>query len=46
MRTTYRVYFIDRHGYNNKKLLEADTITDVCNYMSELGYEVTSIEAI
>lgn len=43
----YRVSFIDaRDGYPNQKLLEADTIQDIYDYMSTLGHTVTSIERV
>lgn len=46
MRKTYRVYFFDKQGYYNSKLLEADNVQDVCNYMFDLGYIIDKMEEV
>lgn len=46
MRKTYRVYFIDHQGYYNQKLLEADSVQDVCDYMFNLGYIIDKMEEV
>lgn len=46
MRKTYRVYFVDHQGYHNQKLLEADSVQDVCNYMFNLGYIIDKMEEV
>ena len=46
MRKTYRVYFVDHNGYYNQKLLEADDITDIYDYMLALGYIADKIEEV
>lgn len=38
MRKTYRVNFIDHNGHINQKLLEADSLCAVYDYMFRLGY--------
>ena len=46
MRKTYRVYFVDHMGYHNQKLLEADSVKDVCEYMFSLGYIIDNMEEV
>lgn len=46
MRKTYRVYFVDHNGCYNQKLLEADDIKDIHNYMFTLGYIANKIEEV
>lgn len=46
MRKTYRVYYIDNNGFHNQKLLEANNIVDVCNYMFNNGYVAHKIEEV
>lgn len=46
MRKTYRVYFIDHRGYYNQKLLEADSVQDIYDYMFELGYIINKLEEV
>ena len=46
MRKTYRVFFVDHHGYHNQKLLEADSVQDVCEYMHDLGYVIDKMEEV
>ena len=46
MPKTYRVHFIDaRHNVPNVKLLEADCVGDVFDYMPELGYKILHISS-
>lgn len=40
----YSVHYIDHNGLYNHKLLEADNIGDIYEYMASLGYEITTIE--
>lgn len=41
----YSVHFIDhKNGGYNHKLLEAENIGDIYEYMTSLGHEITSIE--
>ena len=47
MHKIYRVYFIDaRDGFPNQKLLEADHVDNIYNYMEYLGHTVTKVEEV
>ena len=46
MRKTYRVFFVDHQGYHNQKLLEADNVQDVYEYMFDLGYIIDKMEVV
>lgn len=45
MLKTYRVHYMDtRYQVPNVKLLEADCVNDVMEYMADIGLEVLQIE--
>lgn len=45
MKKLYSVHYIDhKDGLYNHKLLEADNIEDIYEYMESLGHKITSIE--
>lgn len=45
MRKTYRVHFVDDYGVN-QKLLEARSLQDIYDYMSDCGYTIVKIEEV